>query len=226
MYRFGTQYKEVYRPVESSVQKRPRRYLRSRITRKLILDTALEVFLVEGYAKTTIAKISQQAKVGYGTVYSHFKGKDDILNKVVDNVLSEFYNLLEVPFAPTTLREARNAYYELVLTSFRLAEQHRPIMKVYQEALGQSASIEAHWQSVIDQFIKSSAHSFTYAQEKKLASKFDIQVVAKAYILLVDRFIWEVVNEQEKDLEHIANTIIEMLFHGFFNLNSKAGKSK
>ncbi len=212
--------------MESTVQKRPRRYLRSRITRKLILDTALDVFLKEGYAKTTIAKISQQAKVGYGTVYSHFKGKDDILNKVVDNVLSEFYNLLEVPFSPTTLQEARDAYYELVLTSFRLSEQHRPIMKVYQEALGQTASIEQHWQSVIDQFIKSSAHSFTYAQEKKLASRFDIQVVAKAYILLVDRFIWEVVDEQEKDLEHIANTIIEMLFHGFFDSNNKTSKSK
>ena len=203
--------------MEKSNSKRPRRYLRSRITRKLILDTALEVFLAEGYAKTTIAKVSQQAKVGYGTVYSHFKGKDDILNKVVDNVMAEFYNLLEVPFTPKTLEEAREAYYELVLTSFRLSEEHRPIMKVYQEALGQSDSIEEHWQSIIDQFIKSSAHSFTYSQERNLAKTFDIQTVAKAYILLVDRFIWEVVNEKEKDLEHIANVIIDMLFHGFFN---------
>lgn len=202
--------------VEKKEQKRPRRYLRSRITRKLILDTALDVFLNEGYAKTTIAKISQHAQVGYGTVYSHFKGKDDILNKVVDNVLDEFYNLLEVPFAPNTLAEAREAYYELVLTSFRLAEQHRPIMKVYQEALGQSQSIAQHWHSVKDQFIRSSARSFVYSQEKGLAKHFDIQVGAKAYILLVDRFIWEVVNENEADLEHIANTIIDMLFHGFF----------
>lgn len=212
--------------METNAPRRPRRYLRSRITRKLILDTALDVFLKEGYAKTTIAKISQQAKVGYGTVYSHFKGKDDILNKVVDNVLDEFYNLLEVPFSPATLAEARNAYYELVLTSFRLSEQHRPIMKVYQEALGQSPSIAAHWHSVKDLFIKSSARSFTYSQERGLAKKFDIQVGAKAYILLVDRFIWEVVNENEKDLEHIANTIIDMLFYGFFLPVGKAKTGK
>ncbi len=197
--------------------RRPRRYLRSRITRKLILDTALEVFLNEGYAKTTIAKISEQAKVGYGTVYSHFKGKDDILNKVVDNVLIDFFNLLEYPFAPKTLREARDAYYELVLTSFRLAEQHRPIMKVYQEALGQSESIFGHWRDIKEQFIASTARSFKYAQEQGLAKKFDVQLGAKAYILLVDRFIWEVVNEQEKDLEHIANIIMDMFFNGFFH---------
>lgn len=205
--------------MENNTAKRPRRYLRSRITRKLILDTALDVFLAEGYSKTTIAKISQQAKVGYGTVYSHFKGKDDILNKVVDNVLDEFYELLEVPFAPTTLEEARNAYYELVLTSFRLSEQHRPIMRVYQEALGQSESIAEHWHGITNQFISSSARSFAYAQGKGLAKEFDIEVVAKAYILLVDRFIWEVVNERENDLKYITKIIINMLFHGFFDPN-------
>ncbi len=210
--------------MEKNAQKRPRRYLRSRITRKLILDTALDVFLNEGYAKTTIAKISQQAKVGYGTVYSHFKGKDDILNKVVDNVLDEFYNLLEVPFSPTSIKEARKDYYDLVLTSFRLAKQHRPIMSVYQEALGQSASIASHWKSVKDQFIKSSARSFAYSQDKKLAVKFDIQLGAKAYILLVDRFIWEVVEEKETDLEKVANLIIDMLFYGFFIPEGKEKK--
>ena len=116
--------------MEKSASRRPRRYLRSRITRKLILDTALEVFLSEGYSKTTIAKISEKARVGYGTVYSHFKGKDDILNQVVDGVLDEFYNLLDVPFSPLSVDEAFNSYHQLVLTSFRLSEQHRPLMKV------------------------------------------------------------------------------------------------
>ncbi len=201
---------ENYRPG------RPRRYLRSRITRKLILDTALDVFLTEGYAKTTIAKISEQAKVGYGTVYSHFKGKDDILNKVVDNVLEEFYQLLEVPFSPDTIAEARAAYTELVLTSFRLSDQHRPIMKAYKEALGLSSSIAEHWNNMKLQFINTAAKSFAYSQEKGLADKFNTNTVAKAYILLVDRFIWEVVDERETDLEHIANTIVDMLFYGFF----------
>ncbi len=210
--------------MEKNNPRRPRRYLRSRITRKLILDTALDVFLSEGYAKTTIAKISDQAKVGYGTVYSHFKGKDDILNKVVDNVLVDFYNLLEVPFSPKTLEEARNAYYELVLTSFRLGEQHRPIMKVYQEALGQSESIASHWYGIKEQFIESSARSFKYAQDKGLAKEFDVQLGAKAYILLVDRFIWEVVNEREQDLEKIAILIIDMLFYGFFQSPGKKNK--
>ncbi len=206
--------------MEKSASRRPRRYLRSRITRKLILDTALEVFLSEGYSKTTIAKISEKARVGYGTVYSHFKGKDDILNQVVDGVLDEFYNLLDVPFSPLSVDEAFNSYHQLVLTSFRLSEQHRPLMKVYQEALGQSEHIAAHWRGVKDHFISSAARSFSFAQDKNLAKKFNSNLVAKAFILIVDRFIWEVVNENETDLEEITDNVVEMLFYGFF----KAGQ--
>jgi AcrR family transcriptional regulator len=203
--------------VKAASAKRPRRYLRSRITRKLILDTALEVFLDEGYSKTTISKISEQANVGYGTVYSHFKGKDDILNKVVDNVLDDFYTFADIEFAPASVEEARKIFNDLMMTCFRLADQHRPIMKVYQEALGQSHFITEHWTEVKEHFIQNAAQSIKFAQEAGLAKKFDYQIGAKAYILLIDRFIWEVVNENETDIERLSAVLTDMLFQGFFN---------
>lgn len=202
--------------------KRPRRYLRSRITRKLILDTAMDVFLSEGYSKTTISKISEQANVGYGTVYSHFKGKDDILNKVVDNVLDDFYTYADIEFAPESFADARKIFNDLMMTCFRLADQHRPIMKVYLEALGQSEQIQNHWQAVIDHFIKSAAKSIKFAQEAGLAKKFDYQIGAKAYILLIDRFIWEVVNEHETNLERLSTVLTDMVLQGFFTIPNGA----
>jgi AcrR family transcriptional regulator len=201
----------------STKRKRPRRYLRSRITRNLILETAQEVFLSDGYSKTTIAKISEMANVGYGTVYSHFKGKDDILSKVIDNVLEDFYALLNIEFAPTTVEEAKKIFHNIMLTAFKLSEQHRPIMKVYQQALGQSETIAEHWQGVKDYFTKNAKMSIIYAQKKGLAKQFDPLIGSKAYILLVDRFIWEVVNEREKDVEHLSDVLTDMVFQGFFN---------
>ncbi len=202
----------------AATAKRPRRYLRSRITRKLILDTALDVFLSEGYSKTTISKISEQANVGYGTVYSHFKGKDDILNKVVDNVLDDFYTYALIDFAPESFVDARKIFYDLMTTCFQLADRHRPIMKVYQEALGQSEHIYVHWNTVKENFIKKAAESIKFAQDAGLAKKFDYQLGAKAYILLIDRFIWEVVNENETDLERLSTMLTDMVFQGFFTL--------
>lgn len=202
---------------EKTRRKRPRRYLRSRITRNLILETAQKVFLTDGYSKTTIAKISEMANVGYGTVYSHFKGKDDILGRVVDNVLEEFYALLNIEFAPTDVKEARDIFHNIMLSVFKLSEQHRPIMGVYQQALGQSEAITVHWQSVKDYFIKNTKVSIIFSQKKGFAKQFDPVIGSKAYILLVDRFIWEVVNGKEDDVERLADVLTDMVFQGFFN---------
>jgi AcrR family transcriptional regulator len=202
---------------KASPAKRPRRYLRSRITRNLILDTAQKVFISEGYAKTTIARISEMANVGYGTVYSHFKGKDDILSRVIDNVLDDFYTLLDIEFAPSSVKEAEKIFYNLMLTAFNLAEQNRPIMKVYQQALRLSETMVAHWQGIKDHFQKVGRKSIIYAQEKGFAKQFDPQIGSKGYVLLVDRFIWEVVEEREPDVEHLCTVLTDMVFQGFFN---------
>ncbi len=197
--------------------RRPRRYLRSRITRNLILETAEKVFIKKGYAKTTIARISEVANVGYGTVYSHFKGKDDILSRVVDNVLDDFYTLLDIEFAPSSLKEAEKIFYNLMLTAFNLAEQNRPIMKVYQQALRLSETIVEHWQGVKNHFQKVAMKSIIYAQEKGFAKQFNPQIGAKGYVLLVDRFIWEVVEEREPDVERLCTILTDMVLQGFFN---------
>jgi AcrR family transcriptional regulator len=202
---------------KASPARRPRRYLRSRITRNLILDTAQKVFISEGYAKTTIARISEMANVGYGTVYSHFKGKDDILSRVIDNVLDDFYTLLDIEFAPSSVKEAEKIFYNLMLTAFNLAEQNRPIMKVYQQALRLSETMVAHWQGIKDHFQKVGRKSIIYAQEKGFAKQFDPQIGSKGYVLLVDRFIWEVVEEREPDVEHLCTVLTDMVFQGFFN---------
>lgn len=198
-------------------KQRPRRYLRSRITRNLILDTAQKVFVSDGYAKTTIARISEMANVGYGTVYSHFRGKDDILSRVIDNVLDDFYILLDIEFAPASVKEAERIFFNLMLTAFSLAEQNRPILKVYQQALGQSEAIAAHWQGVKDHFTKVAKKSIIYAQQKGFAKQFDPRLGSKGYVLLVDCFTWEVVNEREPDVEHLCTVLTDMVFQGFFN---------
>ena len=157
------------------------------------------------------------ANVGYGTVYSHFKGKDDILSRVIDNVLDDFYTLLDIEFAPSSVKEAEKIFYNLMLTAFNLAEQNRPIMKVYQQALRLSETMVAHWQGIKDHFQKVGRKSIIYAQEKGFAKQFDPQIGSKGYVLLVDRFIWEVVEEREPDVEHLCTVLTDMVFQGFFN---------
>lgn len=53
-----------------------------------ILQAAEELFKSQGYANTTIEAIIQQAGVAKGTFYYYFKSKGDILNALVQELVS------------------------------------------------------------------------------------------------------------------------------------------
>jgi len=191
-----------------------RRYLRSRITRKLILDTAREVFLQKGYSKTTITSISQEAGVGYGTVYSHFNGKDDLLNNIVDHVMEGFFSLLRQNYEIEESRDLYHIFKKQIDSVFELATEHRPILKVLNEAMGQSEQIYEHWNKVLNEFINGATKIINTSHKKGLTKPLNTRISAKALILLVERFFWQVVHEEESDLEVITETVTLLFLEG------------
>lgn len=58
-------------------------------TRKRILEAALRLFSREGYASTTIRAIAQEAGIAQGLLYSHFKGKEELLKALFRHSMDE-----------------------------------------------------------------------------------------------------------------------------------------
>jgi AcrR family transcriptional regulator len=56
-----------------------RRERKKRATRRLVQDTALDLFATQGYAETTIAAVAEAADVAVRTVTTHFPTKEDLL---------------------------------------------------------------------------------------------------------------------------------------------------
>jgi len=191
-----------------------RRYLRSRITRNLILETAQKVFLEKGYAKTTITKISEEAGVGYGTVYSHFKGKDDLLNNIIDHVMEGFLSLLGKNYNINDCGDLYNIFYRQINAVFGLAIEHRAILQVLREALGQSESIKEHWDSALYEFVAGASRIINIAHKKDLTRDVDTRITSKALIFMVESFFWDVVHEKETDLEMLSDTVTRLFLEG------------
>ena len=61
-----------------------RRAEQARATRRRITDQALELFLRQGYAATTLEQIAASAGVAVQTVYFHFGNKATVLKQIVD----------------------------------------------------------------------------------------------------------------------------------------------
>lgn len=71
---------------------KPNRAEKARLTRERLFRAATEIVGEEGYAETSIAKITARARVAQGTFYNYFASRQDILDQLLP-ALGE--NLLE-----------------------------------------------------------------------------------------------------------------------------------
>ncbi|MGG3885161.1 TetR/AcrR family transcriptional regulator [Brevibacillus panacihumi] len=188
------------------------RHLRSMKTRNKIINAAHHVFLKEGFQNTTIKQIIEQAKTGYGTAYGHFKGKDDLLIILMEDVMNQFFEIAHTPFFPATREEAKQIIQGQVLEFLKIAENEREIMKVFSEAIGLSQTINQKWEEIRQRFIQSITKDITYSQVKRLArTDLKAEVVARSWFFSNEMYQWEIVfKKNDYTLEEIAHTLTTM----------------
>lgn len=63
--------------------------------RELILQSAVQVYLEEGYHATTMEKVAQKAELSRATLYLYFKTKEDIFVHAIVSLTDYFADLLE-----------------------------------------------------------------------------------------------------------------------------------
>jgi AcrR family transcriptional regulator len=64
-------------------------------TREKIIYEALTLFSVYGYDAVTIREIASAVGIKESSIYNHFKNKQDILNKIIDETLKRYYDVLD-----------------------------------------------------------------------------------------------------------------------------------
>ncbi len=59
--------------------------------RQTIIDAALKIFVAEGYEKTSLRNIAESIEYSPGTIYLHFKDKDELLFAVHEVAFTKFF---------------------------------------------------------------------------------------------------------------------------------------
>jgi len=66
---------------------------RVRRTQHLLAEALIALTLERGYEAVTIRDITERADIGYATFFRHYRDKDELLQDVLDVVLSELIDL-------------------------------------------------------------------------------------------------------------------------------------
>jgi AcrR family transcriptional regulator len=99
-------------------------------TRLRIQEVALELFVEQGYDKTSLREIADRLGVTKAALYYHFKSKEEIVTATVEDFLSEIDDLVawgrEQERCDATKREVLRRYAAIVLRRF-------PSMRFFQQ---------------------------------------------------------------------------------------------
>ena len=101
--------------------------------RREILAAAERVFVRKGYHGATVEEIAREAEFAVGTLYNFFKGKDDMYEEVVADLMSDYFARFEGRvLSQDDPVAAIGALVELRLTHF---DEHRGFARVFLETM-------------------------------------------------------------------------------------------
>ncbi|UYG97346.1 TetR/AcrR family transcriptional regulator [Cytobacillus firmus] len=204
--------------MKNSIDQLPARQQQALKTRQKLLQAGKEVFLENGFQKSTISQMIKKAKTGYGTAYVYFKNKDELFITIMDDLMNQFYEVAEMPFKPQAKEEAYENIKKQVRLFLQLALDERDMMKVVKEAIGISPEIEEKWYGIRERFIERISVDIRYAQSQRLAKEnLDPALTARGWFYSNEMFMWELVMNQEKyQIDDVIVNLTRMYTGGLY----------
>ena len=139
--------------------------------REALLDAASVVFARQGFHRTLVSDIADEARVGQGTFYRHYVDKravyEALLDRFLSNVFEGFAGMSANP--PHDTRQYRDASVAAVLRAAGVLERERPLALLL---MREAAAIDRRLEQKVDAM---------YATLADIAQSFLDRAVAEGF---------------------------------------------
>ncbi|MEZ4336290.1 MAG: TetR/AcrR family transcriptional regulator [Sandaracinaceae bacterium] len=188
--------------------------------RARILKAATELFMVQGYKKTSVDEIARRAEVAKGTVYLHFENKSDLLLHAIALEKQVLFTKLAPLFEGTLEEEKRLRFFVgAMLTVGRDLPLVARLMSGDNEllaALGEwDPSIllvgRAAGEAWVAQLIEEAAPGEHDAEERRRRASA-LQTLQWFVVQLLDERV-----RGNRPLDEVAETLADVLVYGLVN---------
>jgi AcrR family transcriptional regulator len=123
--------------------------LRKKEKKKLILSTAARVFAERGYHQTTVKDVTDAAQISVGTFYLYFKSKEDLFEKLYDEMHMLLNNIKDYAFSKPAASPAE-CYANVIVASIWTYQRFRELSKILLiEAVGLNPAFEAKYSTIM-----------------------------------------------------------------------------
>jgi AcrR family transcriptional regulator len=199
-------------------QATPARSERAERTRQRILDAAGHCFAANGYAKTTVEEIAIQAGVSKALVYHHFRGKEQILEAVLERTLDDWDAAIHTANWPEG-KSVLQGLAEMHRATLQYARGNPLVRALFQNDplvlldMSGSAAVRSSLEGFRAQLVETIR---TGVESGELRPDLDVERSAEVVRILHLAFIEHLLNPQWIDAsdERLIEASLDVLFRG------------
>ena len=187
-----------------------------------LLAAAGRLFAREGYHRTGMERIADEAEVSVGTVYFYFKNKEDLLVHLLERTGYELRNLLGAAFRNGDgtlegIRRAGRVFFE------EFCPRHpEAIALIFRESAGQGQEVEQHRKKIYDKLTGDLVTALKSVADNlgPFHSPMAEEVMAASILGMFERLAYQYLIWQDRhaDLEAVGRDAVAFIEGGIRNL--------
>ncbi|KHD34614.1 TetR family transcriptional regulator [Clostridium acetobutylicum] len=182
-------------------------------TKNAIFKSALMIFSKNGYDGATMDEIASNAKVAKGTLYYHFKSKEEIFKYVI----SEGMNVIREEMEQEAGKESNPVNKLKAICRFQIGMifRNRDFFKVLMSQLWGQDSRQLELRKVIKDYIEIIEKYLKDAMEKGYIKKGETEFMSYTFFgVLCSGAVYDLINQGNESMENLTNKITRYLFNG------------
>lgn len=189
---------------------------------KSVLQASLKLFAEKGFNDTKTSDIAILAGVAEGTVYKHFKTKENILNSIlspfIKGVIPRAANEFIAELKSKSFVTLRDLLEYIIKDRLTFAEENQFIAKIFIQELFQKPEVSKQLMSIIKQRILVSMNPILndLKNRNELINISTMKFFQYLFSIVVGYIIPVILtnNYQNIDIDNITNESVDFLIHG------------
>jgi AcrR family transcriptional regulator len=182
-------------------------------TENCIFKAAIKVFSDKGYSGATMDDIAECAGVAKGTLYYHFKSKEDMFRFAVTegmNIISE-----QVKEAVTKEKNSIAKIKALCRVQLSLVYENRNFFKVLMSQLWGQELRQLELRKVVEEYIKYLEGYLKEGMDSGAIKKGETYFMAYTFFgTLCSTALYELINGNKTEINHVIENLFKYIFNG------------
>lgn len=187
-------------------------------TKRAIFDSAIKVFSNSGYNGATMDIIAADAGVAKGTLYYHFKSKEEIFNFIIEQGMAAIKEKIES--IAVKQEDILSKIKVLCRVQLGFVYESRDFFKVVMSQLWGQESRQLELRESIKKYINYMKSYLEEAMKQGVVKKGDSYLMAYTLFgTICSATVYELINEDKTDIEELIDNLLGNILNGIQERN-------